>query len=215
MNPGFQYLLNRNIDANDMIKWEIGYCGEDGLYSYNFPKDAYKALLPKFKNSIVIPVRDLYGEGLGLYARLLSPLPDQTKHNGTIWTKSEHLFGLNHAWKSMLEKGYCYLVEGQFDCIACVKYGYDNTIAMLGTAFSSTHAALLSRFVTKVYVALDSDSAGQNATLKVISKLKEFNIQGIMIALKKNPDEALIDNPNCLKIENFESNILNSLTSEL
>lgn len=211
MNPGFQYLLNRNIDANDMQKWEIGYCGEDGLSSYTFPDDAYKAIVPKFKNSILIPVRDMYGEGLGLYARLLNPIGEQTKHNGTIWKKSEHLFGLDKAWKSMLELGYCYLVEGQFDCIACVKFGYTNTVAIGGTAFSYEHACLLSRFVTKVFVVLDNDSAGQNATIKVINKLKEFNIQGIMVALEKDPDEMLRINPDCLKIENFETSIIRNL----
>jgi len=46
------------------------------------------------------------------------------------------------------------------------QYGFSQTVASLGTAFTEAQARLLKRFASKVYFLYDGDSAGQKAMLR-------------------------------------------------
>ena len=50
------------------------------------------------------------------------------------------------------------------DVISLYKAGVTNAVASLGTALTQQQARLIKRYVPKVYISYDGDSAGQNAT---------------------------------------------------
>lgn len=195
---GLKYLSSRNVEKQNIIDFNIGYC-DDALKvsSFNFPEHV-NVKSAKFKNSILIPVYDLYGKMLGVWSRRV----DYKKINGSSWKKSEHLFGLNQTWQYCLDKTSVFIVEGPFDLIACWKYGHRNVVSVLGTAFSYSHACLLKRLVSKAYVLFDNDNAGIEAAKKCKKMLDLFEIENNILHLEEDPDDALHKN----------SNVLNQLT---
>jgi DNA primase len=49
--------------------------------------------------------------------------------------------------------------------IALHQAGYENTVSPMGTAWASASSRLLKRFSRRMVLALDSDAAGDRATL--------------------------------------------------
>lgn len=67
------------------------------------------------------------------------------------------------------------LCEGYMDVIS-MHGGITNTVAALGTAFTSGHGTLLKRYTENVILSFDSDEAGQRAILRAIPILKEAGL---------------------------------------
>lgn len=108
-----------------------------------------------------------------------------------LFDKSHTLYGLHLA---RVDKHPSYiLVEGYMDVIAMHQAGFTQTVASLGTAFTSGHAKLLKRYTNQVVVLYDSDLAGKNATLRAIPILKSegINVKVLQLQDSKDPDEFL------------------------
>jgi DNA primase len=108
-----------------------------------------------------------------------------------LFNKSNVLYGLNFAKTST--SPYYILVEGYMDVIAMHQAGFTQTVASLGTAFTTSHAKILKRHIQEVIVMYDSDGAGINATLRAIPILKSEKIKVRVLQLQggKDPDEYL------------------------
>jgi DNA primase len=126
-------------------------------------------------HNLVVPYRDLYGNILGFVGR--SILTDEkrkslniSKYKNTSIPKKLHLFGLNHAKKSILENGYVILVEGQFDALQCYNFDFNNTVAIGCSSLSDFHISLLLRYSKNIVLCLDPNKAGQLGTEKIIKK---------------------------------------------
>ena len=52
------------------------------------------------------------------------------------------------------------IVEGQFDVVMSHQAGYNNAVAVSGTALTAHHVGLLQRLSNRVVLALDADRAG-------------------------------------------------------
>ena len=88
--------------------------------------------------------------------------------------------------------GTLIMCEGAVDAIALQQAGFSNAVATLGTAITSEHARMISRFVKTVFLAYDIDKAGRNATDKAIRLLNEVGVSAKIIDLgneTKDPDE--------------------------
>lgn len=79
------------------------------------------------------------------------------------------------------------------DAIAMHQYGFDNAVASLGTSFTISQAKLIAEHTDKVWLAYDSDEAGQKATEKNLEMLRKVNINARVVDLSpyKDPDEFL------------------------
>ena len=198
--PGYTYLKSRNVDREEIDLFDLCYCDDRG---YLYHKQGHALEKPgnttnskdpsKFDNSVVIPVFDLYNEYLGMYIRRLNP--QRKKIDGTSWDKVSHLYGLNKAWKHCVEQGFIFLAEGPFDKIACSKYGYHNSAAIMGTALSAVQMSLIARFCKKVVLILDNDKAGKKASSKIYEELSVFGLQGMILNLPDDPDVELKKDP--------------------
>ena len=80
-------------------------------------------------------------------------------------------FGLDKCKRAILDAGFAIICEGQLDLIACHSAGICNLVAPQGTAFTPEHARILKRYVEEVVLCFDSDSAGQNAAVRVFDSL--------------------------------------------
>ncbi|NLX13038.1 MAG: DNA primase [Phycisphaerales bacterium] len=124
-----------------------------------------------FRNRLMFPISDVNGRVIGFGGRTLGD--DPAKYLNTpatlLFDKSANLFGLDRARRAISETGRVIVVEGYTDCIMAHQFGFSETVATLGTAMTEGHARLLRRFVERVILLFDSDSAGQRAADAALS----------------------------------------------
>lgn len=224
---GWQHMLGALTD--------LGYSADDlleaGLVSRNDSGRTYD----RFRNRLMIPIRDDRGRVIGFGARALSD-EDNPKYLNSpqtpVFDKSSTLFGLDRAKQALRETETAVIVEGYMDVIQAHQAGYANVVAQMGTAMTEAQLSLIApRYVKNIIMALDADAAGQNATrrsLEVARQALEADYLGKMsvdmrvlqIDSAKDPDDVLRETPqqwpeyvaNALPVANF---VIDMETSDL
>jgi DNA primase len=123
----------------------------------------------RFRGRIMFPIRDRRGRALGFGGRAMRD--DQgAKYVNTAETdffhKSQLLYGVDRAKAAIAKANRAVVVEGYTDVLALHQAGVEETVAVMGTAITGEQVAALSGMVEEVVLALDADSAGQEAMLR-------------------------------------------------
>jgi DNA primase len=123
----------------------------------------------RFRERIMFPIRDRRGRVLGFGGRAMRS--DQgAKYVNTAETdffhKSQILYGVDLAKAAIAKAGRAVVVEGYTDVIALHQAGVEEAVGVMGTAITPDQVAALSGMVEEVVLALDADSAGQEAMLR-------------------------------------------------
>ena len=147
------YLTNLGFSVSELLKAGLVY-EKDGNY------------LDRFKNRIIIPIKDVNSNTIAFGARAIleGQMPKYINSpESIIYNKSNVLFGLNRA-KDHVKDGIIFM-EGYFDVISAHLGGVKNAVATCGTALTPQHIKLISRYSPsrKIYLAFDTDSAGKKA----------------------------------------------------
>ena len=123
----------------------------------------------RFRNRIMIPIRDENGKMAGFGARIVDPtdIPKFLNSPETpIFTKGHLLYGLDRARKPIRVADQAVIVEGYLDVIALHQAGYENVVSPMGTALTEDQLRLLKKSTRRIVLALDPDTAGQKAVLR-------------------------------------------------
>ena len=208
------YLASRGITDKLIETFKIGFAPKTGnsLTSYLTGKKKYKddllleagvatrrgyRITDFFFDRIIFPLYDHRENAVGFSGRVLTDGTSGPKYINTRETlayhKSDLVYGLNITKEAIRKHNQAILVEGEFDVIACYKYGISNVIAVKGTALTESQVNLLARFAQKVTICFDGDRAGQEAikrSLPVIEK-KGLTTTVILAPGGKDPDESL------------------------
>ncbi len=123
----------------------------------------------RFRNRIMIPIRDENGKMAGFGARIVDPndIPKFLNSPETpIFTKGKILYGLDRARKPIRAADQAVIVEGYLDVIALHQAGYENVVSPMGTALTEDQLRLLKKSSRRIVLALDPDTAGQKAVLR-------------------------------------------------
>lgn len=152
-----------------------------------------------FRNRIMFPVFDSSGRTVAFSGRLLGPEGDHAPKylnspETPIFKKSETLYGFDRAKQTMRQHNFSILVEGQIDLVMLHQNGFANTLAVMGTAFTPTHAAKLKRFSNNLAIALDADKAGVASALRTARVALEHGMDVKIVALPDGKDPADIMN---------------------
>ncbi|MEZ5078208.1 MAG: DNA primase [Solirubrobacterales bacterium] len=123
----------------------------------------------RFRERIMFPIRDRRGRTLGFGGRAMRS--DQgAKYVNTAETdffhKSTILYGVDLAKGTIAKVGRAVVVEGYTDVLALHQAGIEEAVGVMGTAITEEQVATLSGMVDEVVLALDADSAGQEAMLR-------------------------------------------------
>ena len=123
----------------------------------------------RFRSRIMFPIRDRRGRTLGFGGRAMRS--DQgAKYVNTAETdffhKSKILYGIDRAKQAIAKAGRAVVVEGYTDVLALHQAGIEEAVGVMGTAITEEQVATLSGMVEEVVLALDADSAGQEAMLR-------------------------------------------------
>lgn len=123
----------------------------------------------RFRNRVVLPIRDERGRMAGFGARTLDPegLPKYLNSPQTeVFDKGRILFGLDRARRDIRAQDQVVIVEGYMGVLAPHQHGFRNVVATMGTALTEHHLQLIKRYTRRIILAMDSDAAGVKATLR-------------------------------------------------
>lgn len=192
---GLGYSLFKRNEIYLFLK-ERGFSDDIILESGLVLKDKNNNFYDRFFSRIMFPIIDVQGRIIAFGGRIIDEdisknSPKYLNSSDTlIFNKSNNLYGINFARRSKKNKEYI-LVEGYMDVISLHQAGFDNAVAVLGTAFNQNHAKSIKRFTSNVILLFDSDEAGVNAVFRAIPFLKEqgINIKVLQLKNAKDPDE--------------------------
>ncbi len=130
----------------------------------------------RFRNRLMIPIRDVDGRIVGFGARTLDKdgLPKYLNSPQTdLFDKSHLLFGLDMAKRAIREARQAVIVEGYMDVIQAWQAGFRNVVAQMGTALTEQQLQMLKRYTKRFILALDADAAGAKATLRSLQVARQ------------------------------------------
>ena len=183
-----EYLKSRGLDRDTALDFRLGLSPVDGSGAGSLgarleaagysAKQMVEAGLAResesgpardfFRGRLMFPIADARGRIAGFGARALGE--DSPKYINTpasdAFNKSRILYGLNLASDTIRARGQAVVVEGYMDAIAAHQNGHGNVVASMGTAITDEQMAQFRSSAPKVVLAMDSDAAGQEATLR-------------------------------------------------
>lgn len=166
------------------------YLEETGLVIKNEQGRIYD----RFRGRVLFPIHNLTGRVLGFGARILKSDKKSPKYvnspESTIYHKSDVLYGLYLAKRSIVDQDNCFLVEGYADVIAMHMAGVENVVATSGTSLTSGQIRLISRFSKNVTLLFDGDAAGIKASLRGADMLLQegLNVKVLLFEGGSDPD---------------------------
>jgi DNA primase len=152
------HFRGKGYTDQDLLDAGIGHEREGGAGIYD-----------RFRHRVTFPIRDERGRMAGFGARILDPndVPKFINSPQTaLFDKGRLLYGLDQARKAIRVKEQAVIVEGYLDVIALHQADYANSVSPMGTALTEHQLYLLKRFSRRIVLALDSDAAGDRATLR-------------------------------------------------
>lgn len=178
---------------------EKGYTESDMLAANVIGKSERGSLYDRFRKRVMFPIINIRGNIVAFSGRAM---PGEDKQGGKyvntadtpVYKKSENLFGINFAKNVCSER--VILVEGNMDVISLHQAGFENTVAPLGTAFTTEQANLLSRYTKEIVLMLDADAAGQKAVRRASELLENtgLSVRVVVVPDGKDPDEYIKKN---------------------
>lgn len=193
-NKAMTYLKGREISDDIISAYTLGWAPNKYNSLYNELKKDFKdeilekaglilksnkgGWIDRFKNRIIIPIQNENGEFIAFGARAVDEGQNPKYLNSSdslIYNKSKTLFGLYTAKDSIKEHDSVIIMEGYFDVISAQAHGVKNAVASCGTALTSDHIKILSRYTKsrRIYLSFDTDTAGINATKRGSEVIKE------------------------------------------
>ncbi len=161
-----------------------------------FKSRSGNGVVDRFFDRVMFPIIDLRGNVIAFGGRIMSDLkPKYLNTSDTIvFNKSRNLFSLNNAKNSGTRR--LILCEGYMDVIAVNQAGFTDAVATLGTALTAEQAMLMKRYCDEVVICYDSDEAGQKATARAITILRNAGLVVRVLSIPdgKDPDEFIRKN---------------------
>lgn len=174
------YLQERELTAETLERFGLGYSGSDRQALYAFLKTARytdeqmraaglvhfgdSGTYDFFRDRIMFPIADPQGKIVAFGGRILTSEKNLPKYinspESVLFRKSDTVYGLHLAKQAITDKGYALITEGYLDTIVCHQFGFQNAVAPLGTALTAGHLKKLRRFTDKAVFVFDGDKAG-------------------------------------------------------
>ncbi len=177
-----QTALKNGYKKDIVIKTGLGMEGQNG-----FMQDRYRG-------RVMFPVHSLSGKIIAFGGRILKKNDKMAKYvnspESEIYHKSNELYGIFFAKKSIIKQDRCFLVEGYTDVLAMHQAGIENVVASSGTSLTPGQIRMIFRFTQNVTIIYDGDAAGIKASLRGIDLiLKEgLNVKIVLLPDGDDPD---------------------------
>lgn len=224
-----EFLRNRGFDENAVNHFKIGYSPkswdsllkelrrkgftEKEIAVSGVASSGGRGLYDRFRGRVMWPIFSITGDPIGFGARKLYDDDEGPKYLNTpetpIYKKSQVLYGLNLAKKTITAERKIIIVEGYTDVMAAHLSGLNNTVATCGTAFGEDHVKIVRRLIGdsqgnasgmilqdgnslggEVIFTFDGDAAGQKAAMRAFQQDSSFGAQTFVAVAPDNLDPA-------------------------
>lgn len=150
---------------------------------------------------LIVPIINSMGDVIAFGGRSMQKNVDFAKYKNTkqtdLFDKSKNLFAINLISKKKKKEGLdkIIVVEGYMDAIALHQAGFDYAVASMGTSLTKEQAKLMKRYVDKVFICYDGDSAGTKGTLRGLDILKAEGLDVRVMSMPDgvDPDELILN----------------------
>jgi DNA primase len=209
---GLAYLEDRGVTHDTIKRFQLGWAPNswNALLEHFHKRDVNPAKLEqcglvvprqnegyydRYRSRIIIPIHDIHGNIIAFGGRIFQGSGEEAKYlnspETSLYSKSNHLFGLYLSKEHIQETKFALLVEGYFDMIMPFQAGHNNIVASLGTSLTENQARLLRRYTDRAVLLYDPDAAGKSAVMRAIPiLLKEgFTVQVVNLPEGSDPDQ--------------------------
>lgn len=151
-------------------------------------------LFDRFSGRVMFPVHNISGRVIAFGGRILGTDKKVAKYINSpeteIYHKSNVLYGLYFAKKSIIAKDSCFLVEGYTDVISMFQAGVENVVASSGTSLTVEQIRLIHRYTKNITILYDGDNAGIKASFRGIDLILEegMNVKVLLFPDGEDPD---------------------------
>lgn len=184
-----EYLVGRGLTDGTLDTFDIGFSPDNrqALWSHLTAKgveadliiDAGLAAKPdnggapydRFRGRIIYPIRNPQGRCIALGGRAMAADARAKYLNSPeteLFDKGRSLYNQGPAREAAGKGAPLIVAEGYMDVIALVEAGFGATVAPLGTAITEDQLRLMWRIHPEPIIALDGDTAGLRAAMRVI-----------------------------------------------
>ena len=206
-----EYLEGRGLQEATLREFRVGYApsawdrvllasrrggfSEAELYATGLAQRSKQNGQPydRFRSRIMFPLTDVRGRVLGFGARAMGeeqkPKYLNTSDND-VYHKGLHLYGADLARSHATRAGSVILCEGYTDVIALHQAGLRNAVGLMGTALTGEQVGELARMAQTVLLALDSDTAGQEAMLRASGLAAKRKLELRVVSMPPGTDPA-------------------------
>jgi DNA primase len=158
----------------------------------------------RFRSRIMFPIRDPRGRTVGFGGRAMRS--DQgakyvntaetdfgASHGKSGFRKSSLLYGLDLAKDAIAKAAQVVVVEGYTDVLALRQAGIHEAVGIMGTAITADQIGVLSGRVDQVVLALDADSAGQEAMVRAqrVAEKRKMRLRVAAMPVGEDPAEMM------------------------
>ena len=183
------YLERRGLGGAALDRWGIGFAPDawQGLWDHltgkgfapdiilaaGLAKPSQKGGTPydTFRGRIMFPIRDARGRAIAFGGRAMDP-NDNAKYLNSpeteLFDKGRNLYNHGPAREAAGKGQQLIVAEGYMDVIALSEAGFGAAVAPLGTAITEHQLQLLWRIAPEPMIALDGDTAGLRAAMRLI-----------------------------------------------
>ena len=211
-----KYLSDRAVDKQLINEFNIGLSTNnklheilakkynlDDLLKIDIAREVDNKIYDTFQNRIIFPIIDEDNNVIGFSGRkyLEGDLENKglskyvNSRETEIFIKSKIFYNINNALPNIKKSKEIIITEGFMDTIRMVSIGYNNTVALMGTAFTKEHLEKIIKYKCKVVLNLDQDNAGILGTISIGDILLKNNIDVSVIVYDdyKDSDEYIIN----------------------
>ncbi len=160
-NTLHDFLKNKGYSESVLEKAGLIIKGDKGYYD-------------RFRNRVMFPISDSSGRTIGFSGRIFDvgnknlDISSSAKYVNSpetaLYNKSKVLYGFDKAKIAIRRAGACVLVEGQMDILLSHQSGFENTVAVSGTALTFEHLNIIKRLTDNLIIVFDPDDAGVSAS---------------------------------------------------
>ena len=201
-----RYLEKRGLNEKTVSDFQLGYALDswEGLKEHLAREYSEKEILDagllvesedgrthdRFRNRLVFTICDNRGRITGFGARVLDDsLPKYVNSPQTlVFDKSGTLYGINLAAQAIRQKNQAVMVEGYMDVITAHQNGITNVVASMGTAVTERQVNDLKKLTKNIVLALDADTAGEEAMLRCVDYENSLDIELKVVVLPEDED---------------------------
>jgi DNA primase len=213
-----EYCEQRCIDRQIIETFSIGYAEgygsrrlleflrksgfiEPDILSSGLFVEKDSGLIERFRDRLMFPVFNRNGWPIAFGGRGISQdsVPKYLNSpESELFQKKETLYGYNIASKNSSGDKQIIVVEGYVDVITMHRFGFNTTVASMGTAFSPEHLAKIWKYSVEPIACLDGDEAGYKAMVRLSMMAMRYlqpgkSVRFCLLPKDMDPDSFLME----------------------